>query len=157
MVSVTNGSWERSLSTKRRDKEKSATQEQNRNRGQCYGPTPGTTHLMDLVNFSLSILSNLLRLQTMMRISTRSHLSHAFHIFSTCVHLMANSMPSNLTLFLTVHLYAVHGYAATHMHITYIMLLFHSATDMRLHHVFNLCYACPRQYWQIWYKHVHTL
>ena len=28
----------------------------------CYGPTSGTTHLMDLVNFSLFILSNHFRL-----------------------------------------------------------------------------------------------
>ena len=33
----------------------------------------------------------------------------------------------------------------THMRITHVMLLFHSATTMWLHHVFNLHYACPRQ------------
>ena len=65
----------------------------------------------------------------------RSHLSHALHIFTTCVCLMANLMPSNLMLFLTVHLCAVHGYAATHMHITYFILLFHSATTMQLPYV----------------------
>ena len=57
---------------------------------------------------------------------------------------MANLVLLNLTLFLTVHFCAVHGYAATHMHITHVMLLFHSATTMWLHHVIHLCYACPR-------------
>ena len=78
----------------------------------------------------------------------RTHLSHALHIFTkTRVCLMANLMPSNLTLSLTVHFRAVHSYAATHMRITHVMLLFHSATPMWLHHVFNLRYAYPRQYW----------
>ena len=48
----------------------------------CYGPTSGTTHLTDLVNFSLLfILSDLFRLQTMKRFSTRTHLFHALHHF----------------------------------------------------------------------------
>ena len=34
---------------------------------------------------------------------------------------MANLVLLNLTLFLTVHFRAVHGYAATHMHITHIL------------------------------------
>ena len=59
---------------------------------------------------------------------------------------MMNLVLLNLTLFLTVHFRAAHGYAATHMHITHVMLLFHSATAMWLHYVFNLCYACPKQY-----------
>ena len=59
---------------------------------------------------------------------------------------MANPILLNLTLLLTVHFHAVHGYAATYMHITHAMLLFHSATAMWLHHVFNLRYAFPRQY-----------
>ena len=33
---------------------------------------------------------------------------------------MANLMPLNLTLFLTVHFHAVHGYAVTHMHIPHV-------------------------------------
>ena len=45
---------------------------------------------------------------------------------------MANLIPSNLTLSLIVSFHAVHGYAATHMHIIHIMLLFHSATTMLL-------------------------
>ena len=65
----------------------------------------------------------------------RSHLSHALHNFTTHVCLMANLIPSNLNLFLTVHFHAVHGYAATHMCIMHIMLLFHSATIMWLSHV----------------------
>ena len=39
-----------------------------------------------------------------------------FTISQTCVCLMANLVLLNLTLFLTVHFCAVHGYAATHMH-----------------------------------------
>ena len=31
-----------------------------------------------------------------------------------------------------------------YMRITHVMLLFHSATTMRLYHVIHLCYACPR-------------
>ena len=34
---------------------------------------------------------------------------------------MANLVPLNLTLFLTVYFYAVHGYAATHMCITHVI------------------------------------
>ena len=70
-----------------------------------------------------------------------------FTFSQTYVCLMANLVLLNLTLFLTVHFCAVHGYAATHMCITHVMLLFHSATAMQLHHALNLCYACPRQHW----------
>ena len=65
----------------------------------------------------------------------RFHLSHTLHIFTAHVCLMANLMSSNLTLFLTIHLHAMHGYAATHMHITHVMLSFHSTTIMWLPHV----------------------
>ena len=34
---------------------------------------------------------------------------------------MANLVLLNLTLFLTVHFHAVHGYAATHMPITHVL------------------------------------
>ena len=82
----------------------------------CYGPTSGTTFSMDLLLFFLSlILSYHFRLQTVRRFSMRTHLSHTLHIFTTCVCLMANLMPSNLTLFLTVHFCVVHGYAATYI------------------------------------------
>ena len=64
----------------------------------------------------------------------RSYLSHVFLIFITYVCLIANLMPSNLTLFLMVHFHAVHGYAATHMCITYVTLLSYSATTMWLPH-----------------------
>ena len=59
---------------------------------------------------------------------------------------LTNLVLLNLTLFLTVHFHAAHGYAATHMRITHVMLLFHSATAMQLHYVFNLHYACSKQY-----------
>ena len=65
----------------------------------------------------------------------RFHLSHTLHIFTAHVCLMANLMSSNLTLFLTIHLHAMHGYAATHMHITHVMLPFHSTTIIWLPHV----------------------
>ena len=39
-----------------------------------------------------------------------------------------NLVPSNLTLFLTVHFHAVHDYAATHIHITCFILHFHAAS-----------------------------
>ena len=49
------------------------------------GPTSGTTHLMDLVNFFL-ILSNHFRLRTVRRFSMRTHLSHTLHHFTnTCL------------------------------------------------------------------------
>ena len=54
----------------------------------CYGPTSGTTHSTDLVNFSFYnlILSDCIRLQTMRRFSTRTHLSHTLHAFmNTCL------------------------------------------------------------------------
>ena len=92
----------------------------------CYSPTLGTTFFNGLVIFLSLILSYLFRLWTMRRFSMRTHLSHTLHTFTTCVCLMANLMPSNLTLFLTVHFHAVHGYAITHIHIThvYAFLLF---------------------------------
>ena len=67
------------------------------------------------------ILSNHFRLQTVRRFSMRT-LTYLtpFTISQTCVCLMANLVLLNLTLFLTVHFCAVHGNAATHMHITYV-------------------------------------
>ena len=44
-----------------------------------------------------------------------------FTISQTCVCLMANLVLLNLTLFLTIHFCAVHGYAAIHMHITHVL------------------------------------
>ena len=44
-----------------------------------------------------------------------------FTISQTHVCLMANLILLNLTLFLTVHFCAVHGYAATHMCITHVL------------------------------------
>ena len=51
----------------------------------------------------------------------RTHYLMPFTISQTRVHLMANLILLNLTLSLTVHFRAVHGYAATHMHITYVL------------------------------------
>ena len=45
-----------------------------------------------------------------------------FTLSPTHVCLMANLMPSNLTLSLTVYFCAMHGYATTHMHITHVTL-----------------------------------
>ena len=67
-----------------------------------------------------------------------------FTFSQTCICLIANLMPSNLTLSLTVYFCAVHGYAVTHMHITYVILLFHSATTMWLPHVSLSYYAFCR-------------
>ena len=44
-----------------------------------------------------------------------------FTISQTRVCLMANLVLLNLTLFSTVYFCAVHGYAATHMHITHVL------------------------------------
>ena len=125
---------------------------------QCYSPTPGTTYSMDLVNSHLFnrlsqfftfflILSDHFKLQTMKRFSMRTHLFHAFHHFTNmCLpHGKHCSIKLNFILdssfpccaWLCCH---------THAHPTCSMLLFHSATTMQLHHVLNLCHACPRQY-----------
>ena len=114
----------------------------------CYGPTPGTTHSTDLVNFSLFlILSDCFRLQTVRRFSMRTHLSHTLHtLTNTCLpHGKPYAIKLNSILdssfpccaWLCCH---------THVHHTCSMLLFHSATTMQLHHVINSCYACPKQY-----------
>ena len=95
----------------------------------CYGPITGTHFSMDLM--FLLLWSYHFRLQTMGRFSMRTHLSHALHISQTHLCIMANVIPSNLTLFLTVHSHAVHGYAATHMHITHI----HASLPFCHHHV----------------------
>ena len=103
----------------------------------------------DLINFSLFILSYLIISDFEPWGDSLQELTYLmpFTISQTHVCLMANLVLLNLTLFLTVHFWAVHGYAATHVHSSCLCFLFHSATAMWLHHVFNLCYACPRQYW----------
>ena len=88
--------------------------------GMYYSPTLGTTFSMDLSLFFSLILSYHFRLQTVRRFSMRTHLPHALHIFTTYVCLMANLMPLNLTLFLTVHFHAMHGYTATYMHTPHV-------------------------------------
>ena len=89
----------------------------------CYGPTSGTTHSMDLVNFSLFILSYLVILDFEPWGDSLWELTYltTFTISQTCVCLMANLVLLNLTLFLTVHFRAVHGYAATHMRFTHVL------------------------------------
>ena len=99
------------------------------------------SHLRDyffngLVTYLLLNLILSFRLWTMRRFSTRTHLSHTLYKFTTCVCLMANLMPSNLTLFLTVHFCAVHGYAATHMHTPHVHA---SLPFCHQHAVFSCC------------------
>ena len=77
----------------------------------------------------------------------RTHLSHALHIFTNmCLpHGKPYAIKLNFILdssFLCCAWLCCH----THAHHTCSMLLFHSPTIMWLHHVFNLHYACPRQY-----------
>ena len=112
-----------------------------------YSPNHRELHLMDLVNFSL--LSYLIVSDFEPWGDSLWELTYltTFTISQTCVCLMANLVLLNLTLFLTVHIHAVHGYAATHAHHTCSMLLFHSAIAMWLYHDINLHYACPKQYW----------
>ena len=88
----------------------------------CYGPTPGTTHLMDLTNFSPFILSYLiisdfkpwgdslweLTYLTPFTISQNTYLPHG------------EPCSIKLNFILAVHFHAVHGYAATHMHATHV-------------------------------------
>ena len=67
----------------------------------------------------------------------RTHLSHTLFIISqTHVYLMANLVLLNLTLSLTVHFHAVHGYAATHMRITHI----YASLPFCHRHVVASCY-----------------
>ena len=91
--------------------------------GTCYSPTSGTTHLTDLVNFSLLILSYLIISDFEPWGDSLWELTYLmpFIISQTRVRLMANLVSLNLTLFLTVHFCAVHGYAATHMCITHVL------------------------------------
>ena len=89
----------------------------------CYGPTSGTTHSTDLVNFSLFILSYLIISDFKLWGDSLWDLTYLmpFTFSQICVCLMANLVLLNLTLFLTVHFHAEHGYAATHMHITHVL------------------------------------
>ena len=95
----------------------------------------------------LPILSDHFRLWTMRRFSMRTHLSHTLHIFTnTC---LPHGKPCSIKLDLILNSSfpcCAWLYCHTHAHHTCSMLLFHSATAMRLHHAFNLCYACPRPY-----------
>ena len=89
----------------------------------CYGPTSGTTYPTDLVNFPLFILSYLIVSDFELWWDSLWELTYLmpFTISQTHVCLMANLVLLNLTLSLTVHLCAMHGYAATHMCITHVL------------------------------------
>ena len=86
-------------------------------------PPTGTTHWMDLVNFSLFILSYLIISDFKLWGDSLWDLTYLmpFTFSQICVCLMANLVLLNLNLFLTVHFHAEHGYAATHMHITHVL------------------------------------
>ena len=120
-----------------------------------FNPCLLWSHLRDYTFNRLSqffsfhlILSNHFRLRTMRRFSTRTHLSRALHHFTnTCLphgepcFIKPNFIPDSsfpCCAWLCCH---------THVHHTCSMLLFHSATTMQLHHVINLHYAYPKQYW----------
>ena len=116
----------------------------------CYGPTSGTTHSMDWANFSLFFLSYLIISDFEPWRDSLWELTYftPFTISQTHVCLMANLILLNLTLFLTVHFHAVHGYAATHMHITHV-LCFSSILPPPCGHIMlliSITYACPKQY-----------
>ena len=67
------------------------------------------------------ILSDRFRLRTVRRFSMRTHLPHALHLFMNMCWPHGELCSIKLkNLFLAVHFCAVHGYAATHMHITHV-------------------------------------
>ena len=77
----------------------------------------------------------------------RTHLSHNLHHFTNMC--LPHGKPCSIKLNLILDssfLCCAWIYCHTHAHHTCSMLLFHSATAMWLHHVINLCYACPKQY-----------
>ena len=115
----------------------------------CHGPISGTTHLTDLVNFSLFILSYLTISDFKPWGDSLWELTYLMPFTisqNTCMpHGEPCSIKLNLILdssFLCCTWLCYH----IHAHHTCSMLLFHSATAMQLHHVINLHYACPRQY-----------
>ena len=118
--------------------------------GGCYSSTTGDYIQMDLVNFSLFILSYLIvsDFEPWGDSLQRTHLSHDLHHFTnTCLpYGEPCSIKLNLILnssFLCCTWLCCH----THVYHRCSMLLFHSATAMWLHHVMNLQYTCPKQYW----------
>ena len=107
--------------------------------GGCYSSTTGDYIQMDLVNFSLFILSYLIISDFELWGDSLWELTYltTFAISqTTCVCLMANLVLLNLNLFLTVHFCAVHGYAATHMPITHA----HASLPFCHHHAVASCY-----------------
>ena len=101
-------------------------------------PLSGTTFKIDLVNFSLFILSNHFRLQTVRRFSMRTHLSHDLHCFTNTQLSYGNPCSIKLNFILdSSFLCSAWLCCHTHVHHTCSMLLFHSATTMWLHHVIH--------------------
>ena len=109
-----------------------------------WSHSQGTSFFTDLSLFLSLILSYYFRLRCEENLYKDLTYLTPFTFSQTCICLIANLMPSNLTLSLTVYFCAVHGYAVTHMHITYVILLFHSATTMWLPHVSLSYYAFCR-------------
>ena len=122
----------------------------------CYGLTHWDYIPMDLVNFSLFfILSDCFRLWTVRRFPRE--LTDLTPFSQTCVCLMVNLVLLKPNFILdSSFLCCAWRCCHIHVHSSYSCFFFHSATDMWLHRVINLCYACPRQYQWIQYKHVHT-
>ena len=119
--------------------------------GSVTVPLTGTTSKQTQSIFlSFFILSNHFRLQTMRRLLYKNSLiSHLLHFINTCLsHGKPCFIKPNFILdssspccaWLCCH---------THAHHTCLCFSSISATAMQLHHVINLHYACPRQYWQI--------
>ena len=111
----------------------------------CYSSTHRNYIQMDITNFSLFILSYLIVSDFKLWGDSLWELTYLFT--NMCLpHGKPCSIKLNLILdssfpccaWLCCH---------THAHHTCSMLLFHSATTMWLHHVINLHYACPKQYW----------
>ena len=115
----------------------------------CYGPTTRDYIQMDLVNFSLFILSYLTISDLKLWGDSLWELTYlmTFTISQTCVCLMVNLVLLKLNFILDSSFPCCAWLCChTHAHHTCSMLLFHSATVMWLHHVINLRYACPKQY-----------
>ena len=113
---------------------------------ECYSPTHWNHTPMDLVNFSpFLILSNHFRLRTVRRFPKGTHLSHTLHHFTnTC---FPHGKPCFIKPnFILDSLLPCCAWLCCHTHAFPSCSCFHSATAMWLHHVINLCYACPRQY-----------
>ena len=108
------------------------------------------SHLRDysfnrLSQFSLFhlILSDQFKLRTMRRFSMKTHLSHTLLLFTnTC---LPHGKPCFIKPnFILDSSFPCCAWLCCHTHAP--SSCYASATTMWLHHAFNLCYACPRQY-----------